>query len=133
MESVWDSCIRFAVSSWFGHLWSTFLHPISSRGLFRNPRLRIGHIRFTHGYLLSETLPHVFSLSIQHILVECPGYSCNQRTNVSPCTNVSEILREMLECSPSDEPLVVVSTVKKLLHPTFISDRVCILCERTVL
>jgi hypothetical protein len=138
VESVWDSCIRFAVSSWFGHLWSTFLHPVPSRGLFRNPVLELAtFVSHTVTFCL-RPYSHVFSLSIQHILVDCPGYSCHQSTNVSPSTNVSEILCEMLESSPSDEPLVV-STVRKLLYPTFFYVTECaysarrMYCKNTIL
>jgi hypothetical protein len=126
-----QSCSRFAVSSWFGHLWSSFLHPVPSRGGFHNPALELATFVSDTVTFCLRPYPHVFSHSIQHILVDCPGYSYHQRTNVSPSTNLSEILCKMLECSPSDEPLVV-STVMKLLHPTFLSDRVCILCEKNV-
>jgi len=109
-----------------------FLHPIPSRGGFRNPVLELAtFVSHTVTFCL-RPYPHVFSLSIQQILVDCLGYSYHQRTNVSPSTNIGEILCEMLECLPSDEPLVV-STLMKLLHPTFLSDRVCLLCEKNVL
>jgi len=44
------------------------------------------------------------------------------RGQMPPSTYVSEILCEMLEGSPSDEQLVV-STLMKPLHPTFLSDK----------
>merc|ERR1712002_952391 len=56
-------------------------------------RLRIGHTRLTHGFLMSgDPLPFcqdcLVSLSVKHLLTECPSLDDERRRYLSRCLDV---------------------------------------------
>ena len=62
-------------------------------------RLRNGHTRLTHGFLMSNQPPPECStchtrVTVKHILIECPEYSHSRRKHLGSSPEMQDILGE---------------------------------------
>lgn len=94
--------------------WPDNINPLHRRAI---TRLRIGHTRLTHSYLINKEPPPNCSsccipLSIQHLLIDCPSF-LDERL----AANVSGTLEEVL-APPNEKSLI------KFLNDTGIIDQI---------
>ena len=94
--------------------------PSSQQKLRKNEvilsRLRIGHTRLTHGYLMrGEHLPPycdscVVPLTIKHILVECPDHDNMRQGLFGPNPNMKTILSDPMNGHFNIQPVITYLT-----------------------
>ena len=99
VENIWQFCWDLELSNKMREI-TQHIHPWSYYHMPRRRetalcRLRIGHTRLTHGYLMCQDSQPccsdcVVPLTVRHVVLECPSLSELRTRCFSSCRNMSD-------------------------------------------